>query len=110
MATSAEATRAVAWKTIPSWYLVATDDRTIGTDNLRFTAERAGSTTVEVDAPQAVPETNPDDVTDLILRAAHDARPGLAAAGATDRAAVLGGVAALAVAGGTALMVRSRRA
>jgi pimeloyl-ACP methyl ester carboxylesterase len=108
-ATSAETTRAVAWKTIPSWYLVATDDRTIGTDNLRFMAERAGSTTVEVDAPHAVLETDSDDVTDLILRAAHDPRPGLAATGASDRAAVLGGVAVLAVAGGTALVVRSRR-
>jgi hypothetical protein len=49
VATSAEATRAVAWKTIPSWYLVATDDRTIGTDSLCFMAERAGSTTVEVE-------------------------------------------------------------
>ncbi|MFE2278164.1 alpha/beta fold hydrolase [Streptomyces sp. NPDC059454] len=42
--------------------------------------------------------------------AAHDARPGLAATGAADRAAVLGGAAALPVAGGTALVVRSRRA
>ncbi|MGW4024564.1 alpha/beta fold hydrolase [Streptomyces sp. NPDC005009] len=110
VATSAEVTRAVAWKTIPSWYLVATDDRTIGTDNLRFMAERAGSTTVEVDAPHAVPETAPDDVTDLILRAAHGSRPALAATGASKGAAALGGVAALAVAGGTALVVRSRRA
>ncbi|MFD7768912.1 alpha/beta fold hydrolase [Streptomyces sp. NPDC059787] len=109
VATSAEATKAVAWKTIPSWYLVATDDRTIGTDNLRFMAERAGSTTVEVDAPHAVPETDPDDVTDLILRAAHGSRPALAATGAGRGAAALGGVAVLAVAGGTALVVRSRR-
>ncbi|MFC8426586.1 lipase family alpha/beta hydrolase [Streptomyces sp. NPDC057236] len=97
VATSAEVTRAVAWKTIPSWYLVATDDRTIGTDNLRFMAERAGSTTVEVDAPHAVLETDPDEVTDLILRAAHGSRP------------ALGGTAVLAVAGGTALVARSRR-
>ncbi|MFI1418109.1 lipase family alpha/beta hydrolase [Streptomyces sp. NPDC020731] len=110
VATSAETTRAVAWRTIPSWYLVATDDRTIGTDNLRFMAERAGSTTVEVDAPHAVLETDSDDVTDLILRAARDSRPALAATGASDRAAVLGGAAVLAVAGGTALVVRSRRA
>ncbi|MFC8391386.1 alpha/beta fold hydrolase [Streptomyces sp. NPDC057238] len=110
VATSAEVTRAVAWKTIPSWYLVATDDRTIGTDNLRFMAERAGSTTVEVDAPHAVLETDPDDVTDLILRAAHGSRPALATTGASKGAAALGGVAVLAVAGGTALVVRSRRA
>lgn len=109
VATSAEVTRAVAWKTIPSWYLVATDDRTIGTDNLRFMAERAGSTTVEVDAPHAVLETDPDEVTDLILRAAHGSRPALAATGAGSGAAALGGTAVLAVAGGTALVARSRR-
>ncbi|OKJ18210.1 hypothetical protein AMK21_21855 [Streptomyces sp. CB00316] len=51
--------KAAAWKTIPSWYLVATDDRAIGTENLRYMARRAGSTTVEVDAPHAVMETNP---------------------------------------------------
>ncbi|MGW4108954.1 alpha/beta fold hydrolase, partial [Streptomyces sp. NPDC004976] len=105
-----EPSKAAAWKMIPSWALIPTDDRTIGTDNLRFMAERAGSTTVEIDAPHAVLETDPSEVTDLILRAAHDARPHLAATGATTRTAVLGGAAALAVAGGTALMVRARRA
>ncbi|MBT3150163.1 alpha/beta hydrolase [Streptomyces sp. CHD11] len=102
--------RAAAWKTIPSWALVPTDDRTIGTDNLRFMAERAGSTTVEIDAPHAVLETDPDEVTDLILRAAHDARPALAATGAATQSAVLGGTAVLAVAAGAALMIRARRA
>ncbi|MFE7811307.1 alpha/beta fold hydrolase [Streptomyces sp. NPDC057433] len=108
-ATSGQPSKGAAWKTIPSWSLVATDDRTIGTENLRFMAERAGSTTVEVDAPHAVPETNPDDVTDLVLQAAHGSRPGLAETGAGEQAAVLGGAAVLAVAGGTALVVRSRR-
>ncbi|WP_399880639.1 alpha/beta fold hydrolase [Streptomyces sp. BBFR51] len=105
-----EPTKAVAWKTIPSWYLVATDDRTIGTENLRFMAERAGSTTVEVDAPHAVMETNPADVTDLILRAAHDSRPSLARTGSTEQTVLLGAASVLAVAGGTVLVVRSRRA
>ncbi|MGB9996466.1 alpha/beta fold hydrolase [Streptomyces pseudogriseolus] len=104
-----EPTRAVAWKTIPSWYLVATDDRTIGTDNLRFMAERAKATTVEVDAPHAVMETNPADVTELILRAAGDSRPSLAATGTSGRTAVLGGAAVLAVAAGTVITVRARR-
>ncbi|SDE07274.1 alpha/beta fold hydrolase [Streptomyces prasinopilosus] len=108
-ATSAQPSEGAAWRTIPSWSLVATDDRTIGTENLRSMAKRAGSTTVEVDAPHAVLETDPDAVTDLILRAARGARPGLAEAGAGEGAAVLGGAAVLAVAGGTALVVRSRR-
>ncbi|MEU8292969.1 alpha/beta hydrolase [Streptomyces pseudogriseolus] len=104
-----EPTRAAAWKTIPSWYLVATDDRTIGTDNLRFMAERAKATTVEVDAPHAVMETNPADVTELILRAAGDSRPSLAETGTSGRTAVLGGAAVLAVAAGTVITVRARR-
>ncbi|MFG2586627.1 hypothetical protein [Streptomyces sp. NPDC048438] len=60
--------------------MVATDDRTIGTDNLRFMAKRAGSTTVEVDAPH---------VTDLILQAAQNSRPSLARTGTTTQALVL---------------------
>ena len=44
-----------AWKTIPSWALVATQDNTIGTANTRFMAERAApSRTVEVAASHAV--------------------------------------------------------
>ncbi|MFI8308200.1 alpha/beta fold hydrolase [Streptomyces sp. NPDC085927] len=118
VATSYQPSKGAAWKTIPSWYLVTTDDRTIGTENLRFMAKRAGSTTVEVDAPHAVMETSPGDITDLVLKAAHGSHPRLARAGASPRlattgaseqTAVLGGAAVLAVAGGTTLVVRSRR-
>ncbi|MGW2049931.1 alpha/beta fold hydrolase [Streptomyces sp. NPDC001858] len=109
VASGNEPTEAVAWKTIPSWYLVATDDRTIGTENLRFMAKRANATTVEVDAPHAVMETNPDDVTNLILRAAGDSRPSLAKTGTHGQTAFLGGMAVLAVAVGTAVVIRARR-
>ncbi|MFD3504716.1 alpha/beta fold hydrolase [Streptomyces sp. NPDC058678] len=108
--TGSEPTKAVAWKSIPSWYLVATDDRTIGADNLRFMAKRAGSTTVEVDAPHDVLETNPGEVTDLILQAAQGSRPSLAQTGTGEQSIVLGGVAVLAIAGGASLVVRSRHA
>ena len=37
-----------AWKTIPSWFLVATEDRIIPPEAERFMAARAGATTVEV--------------------------------------------------------------
>ncbi|MFF8572558.1 alpha/beta fold hydrolase [Streptomyces sp. NPDC015408] len=104
-----EPTQSVAWKTIPSWFLVATDDRTIGTDNLRFMAKRAKATTVEVDAPHAVMETNPDDVTKLILGAAGDSRPSLAKTGTSGRIAFLGGAAVLSVAAGAAMVTRARR-
>lgn len=104
-----EPSRAAAWKTISSWFLVATDDRTIGTENLRFMAERANSTTVEVDAPHAVMATNSADVTDLILRAAHDSKPSLAHTGTTRQTVVIGAAAGLALAGGAVLVVQSRR-
>ncbi|MER6537957.1 alpha/beta hydrolase [Streptomyces sp900105755] len=110
LATNIEPTKAVAWKTIPSWFLVATDDRTIGTQNLRFIAKRAGSTTVEVNAPHDVMETNSDDVTALILQAAHDSKPSFASTGGGAQTAVLGGAAAVAIGSDTFLVVRSRRA
>ncbi|MER7983727.1 alpha/beta hydrolase [Streptomyces sp. NPDC095817] len=109
VATNAQPTESVAWKTIPSWYLVATDDRTIGTENLRYMAKRAGSTTVDVDAPHDVPETNPDAVTNLILDAAHGTRPSLAHTGANEKAAALGGISALAIGTGTLMVMRARR-
>ncbi|WP_345750807.1 alpha/beta fold hydrolase [Microbacterium rhizophilus] len=37
-----------AWETIPSWYMVAKNDRIIPPEAERFMAERAGATTVEV--------------------------------------------------------------
>ncbi|MFG2883544.1 alpha/beta fold hydrolase [Streptomyces sp. NPDC048297] len=59
-----------AWKTIPSWYMVAKDDRAIAPDLERFMAERAGAHTVEVHGPHLVMFTNPGPVTRLIERAA----------------------------------------
>ncbi|XMA35782.1 alpha/beta hydrolase [Streptomyces albogriseolus] len=110
VASGNEPTEATAWKDVPSWFLVPTDDRTIGTANLRFMAERAGSTTVEVDGPHAVMETAPDEITDLILQAAHDSsRPALADTGSAERFTVLGGAAVLALATGTGLVVLARR-
>ena len=48
-----------AWKTIPSWTLVATQDLAIPAQSMRFMAERAGSTTVEVEASHAVYVSQP---------------------------------------------------
>jgi pimeloyl-ACP methyl ester carboxylesterase len=62
---------APAWKTIPSWYLVATQDNAIGVDAERFMAARAGAHTVEVKASHSVFASQPDAVTDLILDAAR---------------------------------------
>ncbi|WP_158846580.1 alpha/beta fold hydrolase [Saccharothrix deserti] len=59
-----------AWRRLPSWALVATQDNAIPAQAQEFMAERAGSKTVRVDASHAVAVSNPDAVADLILEAA----------------------------------------
>ncbi|MGA5704724.1 alpha/beta fold hydrolase [Peterkaempfera bronchialis] len=60
-----------AWKTIPSWTLVATRDRTIAPALERFEARRAHSHTIEVDSPHLAMIARPEAVTRLILTAAR---------------------------------------
>jgi pimeloyl-ACP methyl ester carboxylesterase len=60
-----------AWKTLPSWYLVSTQDRMINPDLERFMAARIGATTVEVRSSHASPASHPRLVADLILAAAR---------------------------------------
>jgi pimeloyl-ACP methyl ester carboxylesterase len=60
-----------AWKTIPSWSLVTTQDLAIPAESMRFMAARAGSTTVEIDASHAVAVSQPGTVADLIDTAAR---------------------------------------
>ncbi|MFG3556859.1 alpha/beta fold hydrolase [Micromonospora sp. NPDC047557] len=60
-----------AWKSIPSWALITTQDRGIPADLQRFLADRAGSTTVEIAASHAVAVSQPDAVADLIDTAAR---------------------------------------
>jgi pimeloyl-ACP methyl ester carboxylesterase len=59
-----------AWKTKPSWYLVATDDRMIPPDAQRAMSKRAGSTVVEVKGSHAVYVSQPQAVAALIQKAA----------------------------------------
>lgn len=63
-----------AWRTIPSWYLVAEQDQAISPDLERFMAARAGSHVVEIDSSHAVPVSHPAAVSDLIERAAFATR------------------------------------
>ena len=58
-----------AWKTKPSWYLVATDDRMIPPPAQRFMATRAGSTVVEVAGSHAIYVSQPQAVAALIEQA-----------------------------------------
>ena len=67
---SAELSGPPAWKTIPSWYLIATEDRAIPPATQRFMAERSGATIAEVRASHVPMNSRPSAVTDLILQAA----------------------------------------
>ncbi len=60
---------APAWKTIPSWYLVGTQDKIIPAAQQRFMARRAGARTVEVNAGHLSPITRSGAVERLILDA-----------------------------------------
>jgi len=59
-----------AWRTRPSFYLVATDDRMIPPDAQRAMSKRAGSTVVEVSGSHAVYVSQPEAVAALIEKAA----------------------------------------
>ncbi|GGW98292.1 alpha/beta hydrolase [Streptomyces malachitofuscus] len=63
-----------AWKSIPSWALVATEDLNIPPRTQSFMAERADAHTVEVRASHAVSVSRPDDVARIIERAARSVR------------------------------------
>ena len=58
-----------AWKSLPTWYLVAKDDEAIPPDAERQFAARMGATTVEVSASHVAMVSHPDDVASLIERA-----------------------------------------
>jgi pimeloyl-ACP methyl ester carboxylesterase len=61
-----------AWRTKPSWMLVAGSDRTINPDLERWYAKRAGSHTVEVPgASHSVYVSHPREVADVIESAAR---------------------------------------
>ena len=59
-----------AWKTKPSWYLVATDDRMIPPAAQRFMSKRAGATVVEVSGSHSAYVSQPMAVAGLIAKAA----------------------------------------
>ena len=59
-----------AWKSKPSWYLIATEDKMIPPAAQHFMSERAGSTVVEVKGSHAVYVSKPEAVAALIDKAA----------------------------------------
>ncbi len=55
-----------AWRSLPTWYLVATNDEAIPPDGERQFAARMGATTVEVESSHVPMVSRPDDVVALI--------------------------------------------
>ena len=59
-----------AWKSKPSWYIVATKDHTIQPELERFVAKRMGAATFETDSSHVPMLSQPDFVLDVIRKAA----------------------------------------
>ncbi|MDL5158338.1 alpha/beta fold hydrolase [Actinomycetospora termitidis] len=68
-----------AWRTKPSWYVVARDDRTVNPELQRFCAQRMGATTHELASSHVPMLSHPEEVADVIRAAA--AAVGSSAAG-----------------------------
>jgi pimeloyl-ACP methyl ester carboxylesterase len=64
-----EPTGVPAWKKLPSWAVVATGDKVIGTDAVRSMAERAGATITDVEGSHVIMMSQPQVVVDVILTA-----------------------------------------
>jgi pimeloyl-ACP methyl ester carboxylesterase len=60
-----------AWKALPSWYLVATQDQAIPPDAERMFASRMGATTIEVPSSHVAMVSHPAEVAQLIESAAE---------------------------------------
>jgi pimeloyl-ACP methyl ester carboxylesterase len=59
-----------AWKSVPSWYLVAENDEAIPPDAERQFAARMGATTVEIPSSHVAMVSHPAEVADLVENAA----------------------------------------
>ena len=60
------------WRSIPSWYLLGTEDRAIPPTGQRFMAERGSARIEEVAASHASMVSHPEAVTRLILSAVDE--------------------------------------
>jgi len=63
-----------AWKSKPTWYMVAGSDRSINPDQERMMAKRANATTVEVNASHVAYMSHPKEAAKLIEEAAAGAK------------------------------------
>ena len=71
MSTFEDVMRVPAWKSFPTWYLVATDDEAIPPDAERMFARRMGAQTVEVPSSHLPMVSHPAEVVRLIEAAAN---------------------------------------
>ena len=58
-----------AWKTLPSWAVVATGDKAAGADVILSMAKRAGADILEIDGSHVIMISQPQEVTNVILKA-----------------------------------------
>lgn len=65
---------APAWKSFPSWFMVADGDQTIPPDAERLFAKRMGATTIETSTNHVAMVSHPDEVLKLIETAAEAVR------------------------------------
>ena len=66
---STEPSGTPAWKSLPSWAVVATGDRAAGSDVVRRMAQRAGATITEADGSHVIMVSQPKVVADVIQQA-----------------------------------------
>jgi hypothetical protein len=64
-----EPTGVPAWKKLPSWAVVSSGDKVVGTDAVRSMAERAGATITEAEGSHVIMISQPQVVVDVILTA-----------------------------------------
>ena len=67
-----------AWKTLPSWAVVATDDKAAGADLVRSMAQRAGAEILELAGSHVIMVSRPEPVADLIGKALAAVAPAAA--------------------------------
>ena len=60
-----------AWKSLPTWYLVAQNDEALPPDAERQFAARMGATTVEIPSSHVAMVSHPREVVELIEQAAQ---------------------------------------
>ena len=74
-----------AWKSIPSWSVVAVGDKAAGTDVIRSMAKRAAAKTVEIKGSHVIMVSQPQAVTDVILEALQAVAKPVAGAGVRNK-------------------------